>query len=384
MESPLYEQLHTFVLEEIRSERLKPGDRVPSEKELADQFGVSRITSKKALEILAQERTIERVRGKGSYVAQNAREIVSQLDERPQSQQTVNDRAHPLTVGVIIPDFNDAFGSTLVHAIEAECSSADCLMLLRLTYGRQAAEEEAIRSFVQHGVDGLIVMPVHGEMYNAELLRLVLDNFPLVLVDRRLKGIPAASVSTDNRKAAQELTEFLLVAGHEHIAFISPPQEHTSTIEDRVQGFLSALSGRGLSHNPNHLLTTLMSTLPSRNTADQIRSDKALIAEFIYNNPEIGAIIACEYNIALILTETLVELGRRVPEDCVVACFDSPGDPFGNPPFTHIQQNEAEMGRKALNLLLQNVRGQSTPVNVTAEHQLISGLSTQRLPTITR
>ena len=48
------------LLAEIESGRLRPGDRVPSEKELAAQFHASRITSKKALEKLALEGIIER------------------------------------------------------------------------------------------------------------------------------------------------------------------------------------------------------------------------------------------------------------------------------------------------------------------------------------
>ena len=53
MKLPLYEQLYRYVREEIAAGHLVGGARVPSEKELADQFHVSRITSKRALEKLA-------------------------------------------------------------------------------------------------------------------------------------------------------------------------------------------------------------------------------------------------------------------------------------------------------------------------------------------
>ena len=64
----LYERISTHVLEEIRSGALRPGDRVASEMELAAQFEVSRITSKRALEVLREAGLIERIRGKGSFV----------------------------------------------------------------------------------------------------------------------------------------------------------------------------------------------------------------------------------------------------------------------------------------------------------------------------
>ena len=65
MKVPLYEQLYRFVLGEIEAGRLAPGARVPSEKALADQFRVSRITSKRALEKLAQDGLIQRAHGRG-------------------------------------------------------------------------------------------------------------------------------------------------------------------------------------------------------------------------------------------------------------------------------------------------------------------------------
>jgi DNA-binding GntR family transcriptional regulator len=64
----LYERISTHLLEEIRSGALGPGDRVASEMELAAQFEVSRITSKRALEVLREAGLVERIRGKGSFV----------------------------------------------------------------------------------------------------------------------------------------------------------------------------------------------------------------------------------------------------------------------------------------------------------------------------
>ena len=52
MRVPLYTRLYTYLVDEIKAGRLKPGDRNPFEKALAEQFGVSRITSKKAMEDL--------------------------------------------------------------------------------------------------------------------------------------------------------------------------------------------------------------------------------------------------------------------------------------------------------------------------------------------
>src|SRR5437868_6698819 len=72
VEAPLlYQRIGTYLLDEIRRGALGPGDRVGSEMELAAQFEVSRITSKRALEVLREAGVIERIRGKGSFVVKN-------------------------------------------------------------------------------------------------------------------------------------------------------------------------------------------------------------------------------------------------------------------------------------------------------------------------
>ena len=65
----LYKKIYHFIKEQIESGRLRIGDRLPTEKELSEQFSVSRITSKRALVELEQEGLITRTRGKGSFVA---------------------------------------------------------------------------------------------------------------------------------------------------------------------------------------------------------------------------------------------------------------------------------------------------------------------------
>ena len=66
---PMYEKIFDEVKQRIVTKAYKLGERVPSEKELAEAYSVSRITSKKALEMLATEQLIVRKPGRGSFVA---------------------------------------------------------------------------------------------------------------------------------------------------------------------------------------------------------------------------------------------------------------------------------------------------------------------------
>ncbi|MBM7565135.1 GntR family transcriptional regulator [Paenibacillus sacheonensis] len=377
MKAPLYEQIYNHLFQKIKDGELKSGDRLPSENELADQFNVSRITTKKALETLAQHRLVERIRGKGSYVS----EVL------PGSEETVlyENLADPGSdapaesvklVGLILPEFAESYGSQLIHGVEERCSQTNCRMLMKLTYDSREVEESAIQSFIDLGVDGFIIFPVHGEHYNTALLRLVLDKFPLVLVDRYLKGIAACSVYTDNQKSVSDLTMHLLERGHKEIGFISVPSDNTSSVEERIAGFSETLIRNGIPFKPQHMMANLRSSLPCSSDKANIQTDIERVREFVELNPELTAFVAAEYNLALVLREVLTGMNKRIPDDVEIVCFDSPPDPFDKPAFTHIRQNELEMGRMAVDMLHGQWSGKDVGLNHLIEHAFVKGLST--------
>ena len=63
---PLYLKIYNDLLAGIKNGTYALGSRLPSEKELSSNYDVSRITSKKALEMLAEQNMITRMPGKGS------------------------------------------------------------------------------------------------------------------------------------------------------------------------------------------------------------------------------------------------------------------------------------------------------------------------------
>lgn len=373
MESLLYEQLYQYVLNEIRDGNLKQGDRVPSENELAQRFNVSRITSKKALEMLASQQIIQRVPGKGSFVS------TSVFNQRNQSETTNERESAPINgseimlpqglIGVLLPSCSDAYGIRLLEAIEHHCSQVGAQIILKLTKDDQEIEESAIRDMVQREVDGIIIYPGTGELYNQEILRLVLDDFPLVLVDKYLKGVSCCAVYTDNRRAAEELTQLVVDMGHEHIALVSAPPDHTSSIEERLQGYLSVVTKDG-SRLTNGVMMTNWST------TGNIESEKRQLMEFVACNPQVTAFVASQYPAALLLLEVLTDLGKRVPEDCAIVCFDSPTDIWQRPYITYVRQNESLMGETAVKLLLAKIRGESVPIMNRMPFDIVYGPST--------
>ncbi|MCF3973356.1 GntR family transcriptional regulator [Paracoccus salsus] len=66
---PLYVQLHRRIAEAIATGRLKPGDSLPPERELAAMTGLSRVTVRKGVEALVASGQLVQKRGSGTFVA---------------------------------------------------------------------------------------------------------------------------------------------------------------------------------------------------------------------------------------------------------------------------------------------------------------------------
>lgn len=64
-----FEQIKTYILEKIECGAWRENDPVPSENKLATQFGVSRMTARRALDELSQQSILIRTKGSGTYVA---------------------------------------------------------------------------------------------------------------------------------------------------------------------------------------------------------------------------------------------------------------------------------------------------------------------------
>lgn len=71
---PYYQQLYQILRAKIDSQEWKPGDRIPGEAELIDQYRVSRSTVRQVLDMLVQDGLINRHRGRGSFISQRTLE----------------------------------------------------------------------------------------------------------------------------------------------------------------------------------------------------------------------------------------------------------------------------------------------------------------------
>jgi DNA-binding LacI/PurR family transcriptional regulator len=360
---PFYKRIYDQLREDITSGRLPPGAQVPSEKELCQSFKVSRITSKRALEMLAEQGYISRHPGKGSFVNNSFLQ---------------NRKLQSPTIGFLIPDFSDSFGTKLIYGIEETCTALGYHLILKRTRDRAEEEEQAIKALANSGAAGILILPIHGEFYNSEILKLILDKRAVVFVDRKMRGLAAPTVTTDNLGAAELGVEYLLRLGHRNVAFYSGPVADTSTVEDRYQGFIKAFAKFGVSYDPAYFYQKLTSiwTYPFH-APERVLADVDLVKEHLAANPEISAAFAAEYSMGLIVREAAEKLGRRVPEDFSILSFDAPSQIAGIPLFTHLCQDEYTIGKQATEILHRIILG-SDPASIgdiLVTARLISGVS---------
>jgi DNA-binding LacI/PurR family transcriptional regulator len=335
-EFPRYRKIYEYMLKEISSGKLKPGSRIPSEKELCSIFEVSRITSKKALDMLAEDRLIVRCRGRGSFVNGGSAPAVTH-------KNIGSFRA----IAFLISAFNDSFGNRLICSVEAACEELGYHLIVKLTDESQEKEEQALRAMDDKNVAGILMVPVHGEHYNVEILRQILNKRPLVFVDRKMRGLPVPSVSTDCIAASEMAVRGLLGQGHRDIAFFSGSVMRTSTVEDRRQGFVRAFAGSGIPLNSDNICDAL----PSLNSLD-------MIASHLSAHPEISAAFTSEFEIALLVKKALAGMGRQIPRDFSLVTFDHPDYAAEFPEFSCLKQNEDAIGRQAVEILCRIIRGE--------------------------
>ncbi|WP_026960950.1 GntR family transcriptional regulator [Alicyclobacillus herbarius] len=369
-ETPLQRLVYDFIRQQIITHELAPGAQLPTEQELSERFHVSRITAHRALQRLADEGLIQRFPGKGSFVA----EAFTPVEETAVSVSSPT----PRLLGFICPAVSDDFGLSILTSAIATAERQGWSVLVSFTNQSQEEEEQAIQRAVKAGVQGLLVNPVYGEYYSDELLSLHLRQFPLVLVDKRLNKIPIPYVSTDNQAAAYQLTQHLIDLGHEKIGFISPGVTATSTLEDRFAGYLAALEDHRIlvDHSLN------LSSLPTGGGMQQPAQQDVyqVIRHYLQEHAELTAVLTTEYVYATIVFELCRELGKSIPNDLSLVSFDCP--PFvPGIKFTHIQQDQTQIGETAVDMLLSIIQRQ--PLDnpfVQLSGRLITGQSSGPAP----
>ena len=379
MKDPQYLKIYRHFLGLINNGVLKDGDPVATEMEMTKQFEVSRVTVRKALEMLVSEGYLSRKPGRGTVVTLR-HESLPGSEDLSLNQDIYNKvNMGQKFIGFILPDISSSYGMKILEGIEKEAEARGYYLVMKLTKGNQELEKKAIRDLLILGASGLIIQPQHGEYYNPVIMELALKKFPFVLVDLELKGLKCSYVGTDNEKASHLALSYFLNRGHRDILYLSPPIRFTSALEDRLEGARKAFDTYGLSLPESNILTEFLSTMPGQQTAERIEQDKKILRDHLRAHRNITAIFACEYHLALLASVVLKELNLNIPDDISLLCFDSPSDYLGRHDFTHVRQNEYRMGVLAMEKLWEMIEGASEIQRVVLPVELVEGDTTKEI-----
>lgn len=321
-----------------------PGDRLPTEVELAEQLGVSRETVRRATESLAEEGLLVKFRRKGTFL------------RRPDPMRLKSTSA---LIGYLQADYG--FGATgadavtrgisgliLQGALEHASSAGFQLLVDRATPGELRS---AFRRLQQAGQPrGLIFASVGEE----KLLRQVTGlGVPTVVVDHDVRVPQISTVRDDSATAAAASVEHLAEFGHRRIALAYWNQVDLNPW--RLEGYRSALRKLGLPRRRSWELPVELSPQGARE----------LVRDLLELSPRPTALLCFNNTQARQVIEELKRHGVEVPRDLSVMG----GGGEAVPGLTCFQADWYSVGATAVRLTL---RLMNEGIDAPPQHELIA------------
>ncbi len=335
---PRHAQVKRILRDMVTGGRLKPGDKIPAEVEIAGRLGVSKMTVNKAILALTAEGFFTREVGRGTFVAPG------------QSPATGNGRGtteHPrITLSFVEGAANvleSYYYSSLYRAVRQALGDRAAKLDLSLAGADyNAADRRA-------STDGwLIIAPRAQSVPSIEALWDA--GKAVMVVGASWPGMGVPSVDSDNVGGAMEAVRHLARLGHERIALLYA-EEETANTQDRLLGYRRALSLAGLPHS---LTWEVRGELAWRAG----EAAKARLVDLFCGPDRVTAVFAAGYYLALEAMNAVRDAGMQVPEDVSVVGFDDPTSAqLVYPPLTTVRQPLHAMGKRSVERLLGLLNG---------------------------
>jgi LacI family transcriptional regulator len=263
-------------------------------------------------------------------------------------------RSH--TVGVLIPDLTNPLFPPIVRGIQDRLERDGYTPLIANTDNDGEREKSSIEALAARRVDGLLTATAQAD--SAAFANLAELGIPVVLINRQVLGSSLRSVAPDDRAGVRLAVEHLAGLGHTRIAHLAGPSA-TSTGALRSQSFEETMRRLGLDPDPALIVSggAMTEAEGERHCREQLAS-----------GVEFTAIVAANDLVALGCFDVFEAEGIDCPGDISVVGFNDMrfADRF-DPPLTTIRIPHSEMGVRAAELLLEQIRDPGAP----ARHELL-------------
>jgi DNA-binding LacI/PurR family transcriptional regulator len=313
--------------------------------------------------------TVSRVlNNTGAVKAETRERVLKAIDElnfRPNQAARQLVTARTGTIAVVLPYLTRPFFVNVLHGVEAMAAARDYHLQL---FNVETEEKRRfyLREMPYHGrIDGLLVVSL--PVFDVAMSRLAAARIPTVLVDTYHPQLP--SITVDNVAGARLAVEHLIACGHQRIAYICGPIEAELKFpvnQQRLQGYQAALGAHGIPVVDTYIISG----------ADSHVDGMRMTYQLLDLDPRPTAIFAASDVHALGALQAAGERGLRVPQDLAIVGYDDI-DLAGYMSLTTVRQPMVEMGRRGVEMLLDQVDGrQSGERHMTLPVELVVRRST--------
>ncbi|WP_199615981.1 GntR family transcriptional regulator [Paenibacillus alkalitolerans] len=333
---PLYGIIYDELKKRIENGEYAEEQQLPTEIELAEMYGVSRITSKRALIELEREGLIYRKRGSGSFV------------------KKLESRAVPggRIVSMIMP-YVAANG--LLGYIQGATDYLDTrgyYLTIHSSNWSKDKEKEFLFNLPRRGVSGILLYPVSTLKNLDAVYSLHMNQFPIVTIDQYYDNVPVGSVVSNNFNGGREAVSKLIELGHRRIAFVSSiGLQYRSSVRDRFYGYCQALKDAGIAIDMEIVVHDFPETYES---AGKHEFFQTLIGQL--KERGVTGIQAEHDHLAVDLLRAALERNVKVPDELSITGFDNHEiSSTVEMPVSTVNQNFYEIGRRAAEMIVDRI-----------------------------
>jgi len=322
---PKYRQLAVGLEQLLLSGAIGSGERLPSDRELAEHLGTTTVTVSKGLNELVSRGLLRRKVGSGTYAG----------DLSEPACRRIGVVCHE----VVMPD--RAYISPLLHNFHRYWEEKNYQVLTL-----RGRPENYLQLYQEFRLAGILVL-VPREEFFPDIAQLQADGLPLVWIGHHCPKNPNISFGSNHEKTAEEAVKYLHSLGHRRIGFINFTDSDSNRI--RKRGYRKGMWNAKLPIHPDWEI--------GQNRSEFFAQD---MDRLFHGASFPTALLLSEIHAVFRLYNVLQQLRLRVPEDISLVAFDDP--PYLteiNPPLTVFRQELEEFSGQASRQLELQILGKA-------------------------